>query len=161
MLYGNVDALLLRDLVTHLVGNLLLLGLRHVLALVVGILLAGPGDFNPDLVVPVSLPLELTVLLVQRGALSLSVRLVLSPELLNTDTLVHRGAALLIDGLALLPGGGLQQHNYNQSQLSVLSSHLAQSLVDGVTNLLIVGDALLGLLLLVLGVPHLGVLGPA
>merc|ERR1739848_29794 len=144
LLFGNVDTLLLRDIVTHRVGDLLLLGLRHVLALVVGILLAGPGDFSPDLVVAVSLPLELAVLLVLCGELSLSVRFVLSSELLDTDTLVHRGAALLIDGLALLPGGGL-----------------AQSLVDSVANLLIVGDALLGLLLLVLGVPHHAVLRPA
>ena len=113
MLSGNVDTLLLRDIVTHGVGNLLLLGLRHVLALVVGILLAGPGDFSPDLAVAVSLPLELAVLPVLCGALSLGVRFVLSLVLLNTHTLVHRGAALLVDGLALLSGGGLQGHNYN------------------------------------------------
>merc|ERR1719510_1123581 len=144
VLSGNVDTLLLRDIVTHGVGNLLLLGLRHVLALVVGVLLAGPGDFSPDLVVAVSLPLELAVLPVLCGALSLGVRFVLSLVLLNTHTLVHSGAALLIDGLTLLPGGGL-----------------AQSLVHGVANLLIVGDALLGLLLLVLRVPHHAVLRPA
>jgi len=144
VLSGNVHTLLLRDIVTHRVGNLLLLGLGHVLALVVGILLAGPGYFSPDLVVTVSLPLELTVLLVVRGALSLGVRLVLSLVLLDTDTLVHRGATLLVDSLALLSGGGL-----------------AQSLVHGVANLLVVGDALLGLLLLVLCVPHHAVLRPA
>ena len=64
LLSGNVDTLLFGDIVTHWVGNLLLLGLGHVLAVVVGILLAGPGDFSPDLVVAVALPLELTVLLV-------------------------------------------------------------------------------------------------
>jgi len=144
VLSGNVDTLLFGHIVTHWVGNLLLLGLAHVLAVVVRILLAGPGDFSPDLVVTVALPLELTVLLVLCGALSLRVGFILGLELLNTDTFVDRGAALLIDGLALLPGGGL-----------------AQSLVHGVANLLIVGDALLGLLLLVLGVPHHAVLRPA
>ena len=163
MLYGHIDTLLLRDLVTHLVGNLLLLGLRHVLALVVGILLAGAGYFSPDLVVTVSLPLELTVLLVVCGALSLGVRLVLGLVLLNTDTLVHGGAALLVDGLALLSGGGLNRQTV--ITLTTLSTpvnpYLAQSLVHGVANLLVVGDALLGLLLLVLGVPHHAVLRPA
>merc|ERR1712076_14575 len=144
VLSGNVDTLLLGDVVTHRVGNLLLLGLRHVLALVIGILLAGPGDFSPDLVVPIALPLELAVLLVLSGALSLGVRFVLRLVLLDTDTFVHSGAARLVSDLALLPGGWL-----------------AQTLSDGVTNLLVVGDALLGLLLLVLGVPHLAVPRPA
>jgi len=167
VLSGNVDTLLFGHIVTHWVGNLLLLGLAHVLAVVVRILLAGPGDFSPDLVVTVALPLELTVLLVlcryyrvsaqylhitawcfkiflTCGALSLRVGFILSLELLNTDTFVHRGAALLIDGLALLPGGGL-----------------AQSLIHRVANLLVVGDALRLLLLLVLGVPHHAVLRPA
>ena len=64
VLSGNVNTLLFGDIVTHWVGDLLLLGLPHILALVVGILLAGPGDFSPDLVVTVTLPLKLTVLLV-------------------------------------------------------------------------------------------------
>merc|ERR1739836_309638 len=78
------------------------------------------------------------------GALGLSVRLVLRLVLVHTHTLVHGLAALLVHCLALLSGGGL-----------------AQPLVHGVADLLVVGDALLGLLLLVLGVPDGGVLGPA
>jgi len=64
VLSGNVNTLLFGDIVTDWVGDLLLLRLPHILALVVGILLAGPGDFSPDLVVTVTLPLKLTVLLV-------------------------------------------------------------------------------------------------
>ena len=64
VLSGNVDTLLFGHIVTHWVGHLLLLALGHILAVVVRILLAGPGDFSPDLVVTVALPLELTVLLV-------------------------------------------------------------------------------------------------
>ena len=64
LLSGNVDTLLFGYIVTHGIGNLFLLGLRHILAVVVRILLAGPGYFSPDLVVTVALPLELTVLLV-------------------------------------------------------------------------------------------------
>jgi len=182
VLSGNVNTLLFGDIVTDRVGNLLLLGLRHILALVVRILLAGPGDFSPDLVVTVTLPLELTVLLVlcrhwftvmmdcghfeycclTCGALCLSVRFILSLVLVNTHTFVNSGAALLVDGLTLLPGGGLQQHGYNtqSSDLSV-SPHLTESLSHSVTNLLIVRHTLLRLLLLVLGVPHHAVLRPA
>merc|ERR1712014_573004 len=136
LLPRDVLADLLGHVVTHGVGHLSLLGLDHVLAAVVGVLFAGAGDGSPDLVVAVALPLVLAVLLVLGGALGLGVRLVLRLVLVHTHTLVH--------GLALLSGGGL-----------------AQPLVHGVADLLVVGDALLGLLLLVLGVPDGGVLGPA
>merc|ERR1719411_205393 len=77
----NVHTLLFGDIVTHWVGNLLLLGLGHVLAVVVRILLAGPGDLSPDLVVAAAL-------LVLCGALSLRVRFILRLVLVNTDTFV-------------------------------------------------------------------------
>ena len=124
VLSGNVDTLLLGDIVTHRVGDLLLLGLGHILALVVGILLAGPGDFSPDLVVAVTLPLELAVLPVLSGALGLGVRFVLRLVLLNTDTFVNRGAALLVSGLTLLSGGRLQEHNVNTATLNPQYSSL-------------------------------------
>merc|ERR1712152_18769 len=144
LLAGHVLAHLLRHVPTHGVRHLLLLGLGHVLAGVVGVLFAGAGDGSPDLVVAVALPLVLAVLLVLGGALGLGVRLVLRLVLVHTHTLVHSVTALLVNRLALLSGGGL-----------------AQPLVHGVADLLVVGDALLGLLLLVLGVPDGGVLGPA
>jgi len=144
LLSGHVLALLLRHVTTHGVGNLPLLRLLHVLALVVGVLPAGPGDGSPDLVVALTLPLVLAVVLVLCGALRLSVGLVLRLVLVNTDALVDGLAALLIDSAALLSGGGL-----------------TQPLIDRVTHLLVVSDALLGLLLLVLSVPHRGVLCPA
>merc|ERR1719411_1096237 len=81
----NIHTLLFGDIVTHWVGHLLLLGLGHVLAVVVGILLAGPGDLSPDLVVAMALPLELAVLLVLCGALSLRVRFILRLVLVNTE----------------------------------------------------------------------------
>jgi len=78
------------------------------------------------------------------GALSLGKRFILSLVLVHTDTFVHCAAARLIDSLTLLPGGGL-----------------AQSLGHRVANLLVVGHTLRLLLLLILGVPHHGVLRPA
>jgi len=159
----NIHTLLFGDIVTHWIGHLLLLGLGHVLAVVVGILLAGPGDLSPDLVVAVALPLELAVLLVLCGALSLRVRFILRLVLVNTDTFVDSVAALLIDGLALLPGGGLMTET--QLEFSTLkppvNPYLAQLLVHSATDLLVVGDALRLLLFLVLGVPHHAVLRPA
>jgi len=162
LLSGNVDTLLFGYIVTHGVGNLLLLGLRHILALVVRILLAGPGYFSPDLVVTVALPLELTVLLVLCGALSLGIRFILSLVLVHTDTFVHCAAARLIDSLTLLPGGGLvRQTGLFSTPSAPVNPHLAQSLGHRVANLLVVGHTLRLLLLLILGVPHHGVLRPA
>merc|ERR1711988_97263 len=144
LLAGHVLTHLLRHVPTHGVRHLLLLGLGHVLAGVVGVLFAGAGDGSPDLVVAVAFPLVLTVLLVLSAALRLRVRLVLGLVLVNTDALVHSVTALLVNRLALLSGGGL-----------------AEPLSDSLADLLVVGDALLCLLLLVLSVPHGGVLRPA
>jgi len=143
-LSGNIPARLFRNIMAHRVGHLPLLGLGHLLALVVGVVLASSGDGHPDLVVAVPLPLVLTVLLVLGRALGLGVRLILGLVFVHAHVLVHGGALLLIDGVALLSGGGL-----------------ALSLKHGLADVVVLGDALLGLLLLVLRVPDGGVLGPA
>merc|ERR1719420_1136923 len=96
------------------------------------------------LVVPMPLPLVLAVLLVQGGALGLGVWLVLRLKLVNTHVLVDSCTLLLIDGVALLSGGRL-------------TLPLKHSLADVVMH----SHTLLGLLLLVLGVPDGGVLRPA
>merc|ERR1719232_480792 len=140
---GNVSARLFRNIIAHRVGHLSLLGLGHLFALIVGIVLASSRDRHPDLVVPVPLPLVLAVLLVQGGALGLSVRLVLCLVLVNTHVLVDGCTLLLIDGVALLSGGRL-------------TLPLKHSLADIVMH----SHTLLGLLLLVLGVPDGGVLRP-
>merc|ERR1719411_1936015 len=127
-----------------MVGHLPLLGLGHLLALVVGVVLASSGDGHPDLVVAVPLPLVLTILLVLGRALGLGVRLVLGLVFVHTHVFVKGGALLLVDGVALLSGGGL-----------------TLSLKHGLTDVVVLGDALLGLLLLVLRVPDGGVLCPA
>merc|ERR1719232_794151 len=143
-LSGNISARLFRNIIAHWVGHLPLLGFGHLLALIVGIVLASSRDGNPDLVVPVTLPLVLAVLLVQGGALGLGVRLVLRLVLVHTHVLVDGCTLLLIDGVALLSGGGL-------------TLPLKHSLADVVMH----SHTLLGLLLLVLGVPDGGVLRPA
>merc|ERR1719322_364955 len=140
----NISACMLGHILAHRVRHLPLLGLGHLLAFVVGVVLAGAGDGDPDLVVAVSLPLVLAVLLVLGRALRLGVRLVLGLVLVHADVLVDRGALLLVDGVALLSGGWL-----------------TLSLKHCLADVVILGDALLGLLLLVLGVPDGGVLGPA
>merc|ERR1712024_359091 len=81
--------LLFRNIITHRVGNLLLLGLGHVNTSLVWVPLAGTGYGSPDLIMAMALPLVLTVFLVLCHTLCLSVRLILS--------------------LALLPGGWLAQ----------------------------------------------------
>merc|ERR1719278_977708 len=109
------------------------MGLGHLLALVVGNVLASSINGSPHLVIALSLPLVLAVLLVLGGALGLSVRLVLGPVLLHTDVVVDGGALLLVLLVALLPCGGL-----------------AQPLGPGVALLLVHRGAHLLLLLLVL-----------
>merc|ERR1719232_128758 len=143
-LSGNISAGLFRNIITHWVGHLSLRGFGHLLALIVGIVLACSRNGHPDLVVPVPLPLVLAVLLVLGGALGLSVWLVLRLVLVHTHVLVDSCTLLLIDGVTLLSGGGL-------------TLPLKHSLADVVMH----SHTLLGLLLLVLRVPDGGVLRPA
>merc|ERR1719319_1181062 len=105
------------------------MGLGHLLALVVGNILASSVNGSPHLVISSSLPLG--------GALGLSVWLVLGPVLLDTDVVVDGGALLLVLLVALLPRGGL-----------------AQPLGPGVALLLVHRVAHLLLLLLVLRIPQ-------
>merc|ERR1719350_2638595 len=109
-----------------------------------GVGLAGAGDLDPHLVVALTLPLVLAVLLVLCGALGLSVRLILRLVLVHAHLLVHCVALLLIHGLTHLSG-----------------CWLALSLKHRLALRHILSDALLGLSLHVLGVPHSGVLSPA
>merc|ERR1712224_703439 len=71
----HIVTLLLRNIFTYWVCNQLLMSLLHILALIIGVLLAGGLDGGPPLVVPLAHPLVLTVLLVQSHTLCLSVRL--------------------------------------------------------------------------------------
>ena len=66
----NRDAALLWFLMASLIGNLPGVGFLHVLALVVGNILASSIDGSPHLVVALTLPLVLAILLVLGGALS-------------------------------------------------------------------------------------------
>ena len=86
-----------------------LLGLDHILASLIRVLLACAGNGRPDLVIAIALPMVLTVILVLGGALSLCVGLILCLVLLHAHALVHSLALLFIDRAALLPGGGLAQ----------------------------------------------------
>merc|ERR1712055_330897 len=70
LLGGNIIAHLSWYIFTVIVGHLLQPLLLHILALVVSIVLAGPLDRHPYLVVPCPLPLVLTVLLVVSTAVS-------------------------------------------------------------------------------------------
>merc|ERR1719513_357960 len=124
------------------VCNQLLMSPLHILALIIGVLLAGGLDGGPHLVVPLDHPLVLTVLLVQSHTLCLSVRLVHSLVLINTDLLVDSLTHLVLDSLTLLPSG-----------------LLAQPLILKLALLLIVCLALLRHLHLVLSVPDSGVVG--
>merc|ERR1712018_450083 len=132
LLPWDINTDLLGHIMAHWVGNLSLLGLAHIFAGLIGVGLAGAGNWSPNLVISMTLPLVFTVLLVLCGALSLGVGLVLCVEL------------LLIHGVAFLPCGWL-----------------AQSLCLSPAHLLILGGAHLSLSLGVLSVPNGGVLGPA
>merc|ERR1712203_607767 len=144
LLPGYRHTLLLRNIITHGVHHLLLLGLGHILASLIWVSLAGTSYGSPDLVMAMTFPLVLTVLLVLCHTLSLCVWLVLCLVLLHTYILVHGVALLLIDCVALLSGGWL-----------------AQSLCLSPAHLLILCGAHLCLCLLVLCVPQGGVLCPA
>ena len=100
-LAGHIGTLLLGHVTAHGVGHLPRLLLGHVPALVVGVALAGAGDGHPHLVVALALPVVLAVLLVLCAALRLGVRLVLRLILIHAHILVHGGALLLINSLAL------------------------------------------------------------
>merc|ERR1719232_1290646 len=143
LLLRLVPANLVRNISAHWVSHLSLLGLCNLLAFIVGIVLACSRDRHPDLVVPVPLPLVLAVLLVQGGALGLGVRLVLRLVLVHTHVLVDGCTLLLIDGVTLLSCGWLTLPLKHSLAYVVMHSH-----------------TLLGLLLLVLGVPDGGVLRP-
>merc|ERR1711936_780960 len=132
------------DALTVLVRDLFLLLLLDVPALVVGIVLTRAGDRSPHLVVACALPLVLTVLLVVRGALCLSVVLQLLLVLGAALLLILSGALLLVHSLTLLSGGG---------DTLVLVGSLTLGHLDC--------DAILGLCLYVLGVPDHLVLRPA
>merc|ERR1719308_311639 len=69
LLGRNIIAHLLWNIFTVIVGHLLQPLLLHVPTLVISIVLAGPLDWGPHLVVPCPLPLVLTVLLVLSAAL--------------------------------------------------------------------------------------------
>merc|ERR1711945_44385 len=141
LLSWHILAQLLWHIIAHWVGNLSLLGLGHILALIVGVALACSGDWCPDLVVSVALPLVFAVLLVLGGAFGLCVRFILSSVLVNTHVLVNGLALLLIDCVALLSGCGLT--------LSLKSSF---------AHIVVLGHTLLGLGLLVGRVPDGGIL---
>ena len=143
-LLGNGNTLLLWDVVALLVRNLLGVGLLHILALVVGNILAGSLDGGPHLVVAVTPPLKLTILLVFSCAFRLRIGLIFCPELLDADILVDGVALLLILGVAFLSGGWL-----------------AESLDPLGALLLVLGHTDLLLLLLVHSVPQGDILGPA
>merc|ERR1712203_657667 len=96
LLPGYRHTLLLRNIITHGVRHLPLLGLGHILASLIRVSLAGTGYGSPDLVMAMAFPLVLTVLLVLCHTLSLCVWLVLCLVLLHAHVLVHGVALLLI-----------------------------------------------------------------
>merc|ERR1719430_2329190 len=101
LLGGNIIAHLPWYICTVIVGHLLQPLLLHVLALVISIVLAGPLDWCPHLVVPCPLPLVLTILLVVCTAVSLCIVLCLIPVLLTAHLLILRVAHCLVDSFAL------------------------------------------------------------
>jgi len=137
----HILAQLLWHIIAHWVCNLSLLGLGHILTLIVGVALACSGDWCPDLVVSVALPLVFAVLLVLGGAFGLCVRLILSSVLVNTHVLVNGLALLLIHCVALLSGCGL-----------------TLSLESSFAHIVVLGHTLLGFRFLVGRVPDGGIL---
>merc|ERR1711970_1682598 len=109
-LFCYCPTLLGRDIIAHLswyiftiiVGHLLQPLLLHILALVVSIVLAGPLDGCPHLVVPCPLPLVLTVLLVVSTAVSLCIVLCLISVLLAAHLFILCVAHCLVHSVALL-----------------------------------------------------------
>merc|ERR1719367_1240463 len=120
LLSGMVGTLLFRDLTTfltgynltllllhlpaHLTGHLHLPLLGNILALVMGLDLAGAGDDDPLHVVALALPRVLAVLAVCSGALGLIDSHVLCSVLLLTHLLPHSSASLLMNLLTLFSG---------------------------------------------------------
>merc|ERR1719367_190575 len=143
-LAGHINTLLLIHLPAHIMGHLPGHLLVHVLALVMGLDLAGAGDGYPDHVVALALPFVLAVLAVCIGALLLSDFHVFSFVLHITHLLPHSCAFLLINLLTLF---------------SVY--WLAHSLIHCLAVGHPLGDAGVTLYLLVLGLIHGFVLGPA
>merc|ERR1719495_1705061 len=141
LLGGNIIAHLSWYIFTVLVGHLLQPLLLHVLALVVSIVLAGPLDRRPHLVVPCPLPLVLTVLLVVSTAISLCVVLCLISVLLAAHLFIFCVAHCIVHSLTLLP----------------LLGH-ALLLVLGAALLDLHSLALLCLCLPILCVPHYSIL---
>jgi len=88
LLGRNIIAHLLWYIFTVIVRHLLQPLLLHVPTLVISIVLAGPLDWGPHLVVPCPLPLVLTVLLVVSAALCLCVVLCLISVLLAAHLLI-------------------------------------------------------------------------
>merc|ERR1719495_2772634 len=143
LLGGNIIAHLSWYIFTVIVGHLLQPLLLHVLALVVSIVLAGPLDRRPHLVVPRPLPLVLTVLLVVCTAVSLCVVLCLISVLLAAHLFILCVAHCLVHSLTLLPLLGY-----------ALLLVLCAALLD------LHSLALLCLCLHILCVPHLCILCP-
>jgi len=144
LLGWNIIAHLLGNIFTVIVWHLLQSLLLHIPALVVCVVLAGPLDWGPHLVVPGPLPLVLTVLLVVSGTLSLCVVLCLISVLLAAHLLVLCIAHRLVHSVALLPLRG-----------DTLLLIRCVALLD--LHCL----ALLCLCLNILCVPHSGILCPA
>jgi len=142
--FRDIDAVLHGDLVTDWVGDLSLMLLLHIFAVLIWVVFAGGPIGHPFLVISSSFPVVLAVLLVGGAALCLCVGLVLRSELIVAFLLVVGGALLLAGGLANLPGGG--------SALPLVQC-LALVHVHGVA------DVLLGLY--IGGVPDCGLLCPA
>ena len=140
----NINTLLLRNLPADWVSHLPLLSLGYILTLIIRVLLACAGYWRPHLAIALTLPPVLTVLLVQGGALRLYEWFILCLVLIHTDTVVDSLTFILIDSPALCPDGV-------QTQSMVLCH----------TLLVILCGAHLCLCLLVLCVPHSGVLSCA
>merc|ERR1712055_494993 len=143
LLGGNIIAHLSWYIFTVIVGHLLQSFLLHILALVISIVLAGPLDGCPHLVIPRPLPLVLTVLLVVSTTISLCVVLCLISVLLAANLFILCVAHCLVHSLTLLP---LLGH--------ALLLVLCAALLD------LHSLALLCLCLHILCVPHLCILCP-
>merc|ERR1719250_248164 len=136
----NIIAHLLWYIFTVIVRHLLQPLFLHVPTLVISIVLAGPLDWGPHLVVSCPLPLVLTVLLVVSAALCLCVVFCLISVLLAAHLLI----LCLVHSVALLPLVG-----------HTLLLVLCVALLD------LHSLALLCLCLHILCVPHLCILCPA
>ena len=140
-------------------GSLLLL--LHILAILMGVVFAGPRD--SFLVITMSLPPVLTVLLVEGGALCLCVGLILCLVLLHTHILVDGLALGLVLDLAHLSCGRLAQSLcFSATHLNnnTLLSNILISVYLFISHLLILCCAHLCLCLHILGIPQGDILCP-